>query len=94
MLGIAISPHCALLSPPVWSQNEMSAFEIMTQDLDSFVAELASQPLVTQPGTRWQYSWAIDVLGTSGHDLHGAGVGRLCADSRLYIGLVWASQAG
>lgn len=35
----------------------------MFQSLDDFVNDLAGQPLVTQPGTRWQYSWAIDVLG-------------------------------
>lgn len=32
-------------------------------DANSFVKRIASLPLASQPGTRWRYSWAVDVQG-------------------------------
>ena len=44
------------------------------QDMDSFIARLAAQPLIYQPGTHWEYSHSTDVVGrivevVSGQDL-------------------------
>ena len=40
-----------------------SNIDIDKQDLHSFVTELTKLPLAFQPGTKWKYSYSIDVLG-------------------------------
>lgn len=43
----------------------MEALQIAFQSLDDFINDLATQPLIVQPGTKWSYSWAYDVLGAA-----------------------------
>lgn len=43
------------------------AYDLITNlpymDLEDFINQLADQPLLFQPGTKWHYSWSYDVLG-------------------------------
>lgn len=50
------------------------------RSLESFVAELATKPLVFQPGTRWMYGMSTDVLGYVVEVVSGQPFGDFLAD--------------
>ena len=45
------------------SEGRQGKIEIVATTLEDMVTKLASAPLYFPPGTNWQYSVAIDVLG-------------------------------
>ena len=68
------------------------------QTMPEFIANLARQPLMHQPGTHWEYSHAVDVLGrivevVSGTDLNSFVVDRIAKPLRLPDTAFWAPPA-
>ena len=55
--------YTAGMGTTVGVQNPLATLEVPFQSIDEFVNQLATQPLLYQPGTKWFYSWSYDVLG-------------------------------
>lgn len=67
------------------------------QTIQEFITKLARQPLMYQPGTHWEYSHAVDVLGrivevVSGRDLNSFVVERIALPLGLHDTAFWAPQ--
>lgn len=48
---------------PLDQLYRQAGFQVWDKSLKQFVERLAEQPLAYQPGSRWEYSYSIDVLG-------------------------------
>lgn len=57
-----------------------SNLDIDQQDLHSFVTELTKLPLAFQPGTKWKYSYSIDVLGYLVEVISGKKLNQFCKE--------------
>jgi len=49
---------------PLDELYRQAGFQVWDKSLTQFVERLAEQPLAYQPGSRWEYSYSIDVLGS------------------------------
>lgn len=54
--------------------------DIDKQDLHSYVIELTKLPLAYQPGTKWKYSYSIDVLGYLVEVISGKKLNEFCKE--------------
>ena len=68
------------------------------QTLEQFIAKIAAQPLMYQPGTHWEYSHSVDVLGrivevVSGIDLNSFVVDNIAKPLGLRDTAYWAPES-